>query len=408
MYNELSKRYSSYIDAFDALYKLNTSNEDEINKIYQKIKTQLIEGENLSPSLICNKIENAARLNNRYIKSYLKLNQKVSEEYHLDNRFLRQFTLEYTRILRIQDITVIRLLINDDLKSFIPYSLNKDCILCQNVFCFMFPFLMMNVLELCCYYGAVNCFKFLRSEFNFGITRLCLQYSFLGGNQEIINECLKYQIPDDESMKYTIASHNLDFVTFLMYEHNLKIDLEECANSNNLNAFFVYFDQTNDVNECFVHSPLFGIPSLCEFFRMQVSDIDAKSISLGYSALHLTANYNCIEESKLLISFDININAKNNDGETPLIVASKSNHEKMVDLLVLYGADINEKDNTGKTALHYAARNNNDESIDILLLHDADLNAVDNSGKKPALRWHKKLVHGFHEISKYFDKKLRH
>lgn len=80
----------------------------------------------------------------------------------------------------------------------------------------------------------------------------------------------------------------------------------------------------------------------------------------------------------------------------------------MVDLLVLYGADINEKDNTGKTALHYAARNNNDESIDILLLHDADLNAVDNSGKKPALRWHKKLVHGFHEISKYFDKKLRH
>ncbi|EAY09395.1 ankyrin repeat protein, putative [Trichomonas vaginalis G3] len=202
-------------------------------------------------------------------------------------------------------------------------------------------------------------------------------------------------MPDDASMKYAIASHNIDFVTFLMYEYHIRIDLKECAKFNNLNAFFVHFDQTNDINDD-------GIPSLFELFKSQGSDINAKSITLGYSALHSTSKYNCIEESKLLISYGININAKDNQGKTPLIVASKSNHEEMVALLVSYGADVNEKDNTGQTALHYAAAIDNDKAIDILLSHDADINAEDNNGEKPALRLHKKLVHGFHAVSKYF------
>ncbi|EAY10616.1 hypothetical protein TVAG_282160 [Trichomonas vaginalis G3] len=43
-----------------------------------------------------------------------------------------------------------------------------------------------------------------------------------------MNECLKYQKPNEKCMEYAIITHNIDFVTFLMYEYNIKIDLNYC------------------------------------------------------------------------------------------------------------------------------------------------------------------------------------
>ncbi|EAY01923.1 hypothetical protein TVAG_068900 [Trichomonas vaginalis G3] len=82
-----------------------------------------------------------------------------------------------------------------------------------------------SLLDLCCYHGAVGCFKLLRTKFNSEITQQCLELSFLGGNQEIMSECLKYQTPDEKCMEYAIISHNIDFVTFLMNEYNIQIRL---------------------------------------------------------------------------------------------------------------------------------------------------------------------------------------
>ncbi|EAY07749.1 hypothetical protein TVAG_118300 [Trichomonas vaginalis G3] len=76
-----------------------------------------------------------------------------------------------------------------------------------------------SLLELCCYHGSVDCFKLLRTKFNSDITQTYLRFSFLGRNQEIMSECLKYQTTNKECMKYAIISHNIDFVTFLMNEY---------------------------------------------------------------------------------------------------------------------------------------------------------------------------------------------
>ena len=46
-----------------------------------------------------------------------------------------------------------------------------------------------SLLELCCYHGAFDCFKLLRTKFSSHITQSCLQFSFLGGNPEILSEC---------------------------------------------------------------------------------------------------------------------------------------------------------------------------------------------------------------------------
>ena len=67
-----------------------------------------------------------------------------------------------------------------------------------------------------------------------------------------------------------IISHNIDFVTFLMNEYNLEIDLECCGKYNNLESFLIYFNQTNNINHCFVYSVMFDIPSIC-YQMVQIS-----------------------------------------------------------------------------------------------------------------------------------------
>ena len=158
----------------------------------------------------------------------------------------------------------------------------------EGYFLFLFGYLL---LELCCYYGAVDYFKLLRTKFNSEITQTCLRLSFLGGNQEIMSECLKYQTPDEECMEYAIISHNIDFVTFLMNEYNLEMDLENCGWYNNMESIFVYFDQTNDVNKCFLYSARFNIPSLLEYFFSRGANINEKNND-GETALHITASQN--------------------------------------------------------------------------------------------------------------------
>ncbi|EAY05164.1 hypothetical protein TVAG_058210 [Trichomonas vaginalis G3] len=167
----------------------------------------------------------------------------------------------------------------NDLERFISFTeiegFNKN----QTLESKLYPNIgKLSLLELCCYHGAVDCFKLLRTKFNSEITQTCLQFSFLGGNQEIISECLKYQTPDKYSIEYAIASHNIDFVTFLMNEYNMEIDLNYCVRYNNLDLLLVYFDQTNDINKCIICSISLNIPSFYEYFISQSSNINEKDI----------------------------------------------------------------------------------------------------------------------------------
>ena len=46
----------------------------------------------------------------------------------------------------------------------------------------------------------------------------------------------------------------------------------------------------------------------------------------------------------------------------------------MAQLLISHGININEKDNNGETALHYAAENNNKEIAEFLISHGININ----------------------------------
>ncbi|EAY02571.1 ankyrin repeat protein, putative [Trichomonas vaginalis G3] len=271
---------------------------------------------------------------------------------------------------------------NNDKESFIIFTERDGFDKNQKLNSDLYPFSNKgySLLELCCYHGAVDCFKLLRSKFNSEITQVCLQFSFLGGNPEIMSECLKYHKPDEECMEYAIISHNIDYVTLLMNEYNIEIDLFICGSWQNLEAFLVYFDQTNDINKCFVYSSIFNIPSLFEYFLSHGANINEKDED-GETALHLAAQHNSKETAELLLSHGANINEKDEDGETALHLATNENYPEIAEVLLSHGANINEKNKYGKTALHLAAQHNSKEAVEVLLSHDANINEKTEDGE---------------------------
>ncbi|EAX98539.1 hypothetical protein TVAG_281370 [Trichomonas vaginalis G3] len=363
------------------------------------IKTELIDSMKYLPKNVIEDILNVIPYNNRYTKSYLSLAKLISDEYHVKevNNVIRISNILFYNEYRIRldkscdfkknksriskklklDIhtenTIYRAIMNNDKERFISFTerdgFDKDQTLKSDLYPYSYE--GYSLLELCCYHGAVDCFKLLRTKFNSEITQVCLQFSFLEGNPEIMSECLKYQKPNEKCMPYAIISHNIDFVTFLMNEYNIKINLNDCEKYKNLESFLVYFDQSNDFKQCFVYSVMFNIPSLLEYFLSHGANINGKYKD-GATALHFAALNNSKEAAKLLISYGANINEKDTYGETALHIAAWNNNKETAELLISHGANINEKKNKfSQTALHFAAYSNNKEMAKLLISHGA-------------------------------------
>ncbi|EAX99323.1 ankyrin repeat protein, putative [Trichomonas vaginalis G3] len=405
-YNELRSIYKYYIDSYKALYQLKTEKEEELNSIYKMIKSELIDSKKFLPQDVINDNLNMIPFNNRYTKSYLSLAKLLSDEYHVkavnniplisNYLFYEEYGIKLVKSadfnkFKSKDIhiftedTIYRAIMYDDIKRFIPFTQSDEFYQCYQYQHFLIEFypkyyIGYSLLVLCCYHGAVDCFKFLRTKFNSQITRECLQFSFLGGNPEIISECLKYEKPDKFCMEYAIASHNIDFVTFLMNEYNLEIDLKCCGEYNNLESFLVYFDQTNDINNCFIYSAIFDIPSLCEYLLSHGANVNEKDKD-GKTALYYAAECNKKATTQLLLLNGANIHEKDYEGKTILHRVAWNNRIESAEVLISYGANVNEKDRFGNLALHFAASNNFEEMTELLISHCANINEKEYHGK---------------------------
>ena len=73
----------------------------------------------------------------------------------------------------------------------------------------------------------------------------------------------------------------------------------------------------------------------------------------------------------------INVNYRDSDGYTPLLVAAIRNNDEVVKLLIDKGADINVLDHRGQTPLMIAANIPSLKLIQIFIKYGADWNIID-------------------------------
>lgn len=112
----------------------------------------------------------------------------------------------------------------------------------------------------------------------------------------------------------------------------------------------------------------------------------------GYTLLHDIASNRqlwTLDVMKWLVKKGLDINARTDDGSTPLILSIYNStgydreHYDKIEWLLTIGADATITDNSGRTPLHYAAFNKGflPEKLPLLLkTHGVDINATDNNG----------------------------
>ena len=91
---------------------------------------------------------------------------------------------------------------------------------------------------------------------------------------------------------------------------------------------------------------------------------------------------------RLLLKKGADINARNKDGNTALLISSSKNHDLdfITEFLVKNGADINVKNSEGATALIIASEKGHLNAVKLFLVYDCDINAQDNDGNTALMK----------------------
>ena len=86
------------------------------------------------------------------------------------------------------------------------------------------------------------------------------------------------------------------------------------------------------------------------------------------------------EHVDLFVKAGMDINARDKDGTTALMIASEKGDIEMARLLIQGGADVNANNIDGYTALMYASYKGNLQIAELLIKNKADVNARDKDG----------------------------
>ena len=137
-----------------------------------------------------------------------------------------------------------------------------------------------------------------------------------------------------------------------------------------------------------------------DLLRHNGADLHVRDRYSGINPLHAAAFSGNFEVVRIFIEYDpVDINARDADGETPLLFASRGYNFKdgsLLRFLLEHGAHINVQDWFGETPLHRASFNGALEVVRLLLEHGADVEAKDNDGETAmrvaARRGHVKVV----------------
>ena len=167
---------------------------------------------------------------------------------------------------------------------------------------------------------------------------------------------------------------HVSVATFLI-EHGANVDLQDENGNTTLHHTLYGSDVSCEILSCLTgsgadvngvnkvkHTPLMiaakrgHLNALTLLIKHGAHDVDLQD-SDGYTALHYavySSDISC-EILSCLIGIGADVNARTNNGVTPLMIAAEEGHINGVTSLVKCGANVDLQDKYGNTALHYAA-----------------------------------------------------
>ncbi|XP_042538931.1 ankyrin repeat and protein kinase domain-containing protein 1 [Dipodomys spectabilis] len=99
--------------------------------------------------------------------------------------------------------------------------------------------------------------------------------------------------------------------------------------------------------------------------------------------LHFLVAQGSVEQVKLLLAHEVDVDCQTASGYTPLLIAAQDQQPDLCALLLAHGADANLADEDGWAPLHFAAQNGDDRTARLLLDHGALVDAQEHEGWTP-------------------------
>ncbi|TIX49653.1 ankyrin repeat domain-containing protein [Alteraurantiacibacter aquimixticola] len=109
--------------------------------------------------------------------------------------------------------------------------------------------------------------------------------------------------------------------------------------------------------------------------------VNARDLSTGRSAMHIVVARRDGTWIDFLYQQGANVNIADNDGMTPLMLATQLGYVEGVEKLIAHGARVDVTNSSGETPLMYAVHGRNTELMRVLLQAGADPDRYDNSGR---------------------------
>ena len=212
--------------------------------------------------------------------------------------------------------------------------------------------------------------------------RTPLSLATVSGDLEVANVLLKHKADVDSQNKDGRTPLHLlveDHYTRDVHLSLIRLLLEHGADPN----------RRNKDNKTLLSLAMrdYAIPDPARLLLKYGADGDAR-MENEWTLLHLAAFNGRIRDVRLLLDHGTNVNAKNDQGETPLCLVSSKYYPKEhdVDIARLFleaGADVNALDKVYNTPLHHASFMGRVEIASVLLENGANLNVENDNSEMP-------------------------
>jgi len=126
------------------------------------------------------------------------------------------------------------------------------------------------------------------------------------------------------------------------------------------------------------------IACLSTYLKKKPALFYEKTIELGETALHVAIKNGALDVVRILINTpEIDLNAKDALGITPLHQAVRRRDSSLTVMLINHNVIINVQAENGRTPLHEAVLSGNTGNVRLLVEHKAEINTADATGTTP-------------------------
>ncbi len=112
--------------------------------------------------------------------------------------------------------------------------------------------------------------------------------------------------------------------------------------------------------------------------------VNTRDLTSGETALHIVVDRRDVPWVGFLIRKGANVNSRDKNGITPLLLATKNRNTDIAEILLRVGADVNMANNSGETPLIMAVHLRDLPMVRLLLKKNADPDQTDNIAGKSA------------------------